>query len=179
MTLDGQAQAVHGIVNQFSQPNTYVDHVTLYQILGTGLLISGSGATDSGPYTNITFDTGGYPGALSTVCAQIIGTSGTRGIHGLKCKSETHDAAAAVLLDASNNSISDVTIVGFYDGILVGSNAAAHSNVLINIIGDATAAPQNTTPVNTVHISPNNPVVSDISIMGVKFRERGSPPHRI
>jgi hypothetical protein len=109
MTLDGQAQAVHGIVNQFSQPNTYVDHVTLYQILGTGLLISGSGATDSGPYTNITFDTGIYAGLSSTVCAQIIGTSGTRGIHGLKCKSETHDAAVAVLLDASNNSISDVT----------------------------------------------------------------------
>jgi hypothetical protein len=100
------------------------------------------------------------------VCAQIIGTSGTRGIHGLKCKSETHDAAAAVLLDASNNSISDVTIVGFYDGILVGSNAEAHSNVLVNIIGDTTTAPQNTTPVNAVHISPNKPV-SALSIMGV------------
>jgi hypothetical protein len=32
-TLDGQAQAVNGIVNQFSQNNTYVDHVTIYQIL--------------------------------------------------------------------------------------------------------------------------------------------------
>jgi hypothetical protein len=82
LTLDGRAQTVHGIVNQFSQTNTYVDHVTLYQILGTGLLISSSGsssATNSGPYTNITFDTGGYSGASSTMCAQIIGTSGTRG----------------------------------------------------------------------------------------------------
>jgi hypothetical protein len=105
LTLDGKAQAVHGIVNQFSQTNTYVDHVTLYQILGTGLLISGSGANDSGPYTNITFDTGGYSGAPSTACAQIYQTAGTRGIHGLKCKSETSDANAAVLLDASNNSI--------------------------------------------------------------------------
>ena len=69
LTLDGRAQSVHGIVNQFSQTNTYVDHVTLYQILGTGLLISGVGATNSGPYTNITFDTGGYSGTSSTVCA--------------------------------------------------------------------------------------------------------------
>ena len=131
LTLDGQAQAVHGIVNQFSQTNTYVDHVTVYQILGTGLLISNSGsssATNSGPYTNITFDTGGYPGASSTMCAQIIGTSGTRGIHGLRCKSETNDAQAGVLLDSSNNSIEDVNIVGFYDGILVGSQASAQSN---------------------------------------------------
>ena len=50
------------------------------------------------------------------------------GIHGLKCKSETNDAQAAVLLDSSNNSIEDVNIVGFYDGILVGSQASAQSN---------------------------------------------------
>lgn len=165
LTLDGQAQAVHGIENRFSQANTYVDHVTLYQILGTGLLISSSGtssATNSGPYTDITFDTGGYSGAPSTACAQIIGTSGTRGIHGLKCKSETQDANAAVLVDASNNSIEDVTIVGFYDGILVGANAAAQSNVLVNIIGDTAAG---STPVNAVHISNHN-TVTDLSIMG-------------
>ncbi len=165
LTLNGLAQSVDGIVNQYAQSNSYVDHVSIYQILGTGLLISDSGsssASNSGPYTNITFDTGGYSGAPSTACAQIIGTSGTRGIHGLKCKSETQDANAAVLVDASNNSIEDVTIVGFYDGILVGANAAAQSNVLVNIIGDTAAG---STPVNAVHISNHN-TVTDLSIMG-------------
>jgi hypothetical protein len=46
LTLDGQAQAVDGIVNEFSQGSTanqfsqgatYVDHVTIYQVLGAEL----------------------------------------------------------------------------------------------------------------------------------------------
>jgi hypothetical protein len=171
LTLDGQALSVDGIINQFSQNNTYVDHVTLYQILGTGLSISsinGSSASNSGPYTNITFDTGGHSGTASTVCAQILNVNsnltGTKGIRGLRCKSENQDAPAAVLLDASSNSIEDVNIVGFYDGILVGSQASAQSNVLHNIVGDTAAG--NVAPVNVVHISGNKPV-TDLSIMGV------------
>jgi len=173
LTLNGKAQSVDGIINQLSQANTYVDHVTLYQILGTGLLISGS-APNSGPYTNITFDTGGYSGTSSTVCAQILSVSGgTRGIHGLRCKSETNDAPAAVLLDSSNNSIEDVTIVGFYDGILVGKNANAQSNVLINIIGDTSNPLAGMTPVNTIHISNSN-TVTDLGIVGVSSGGSGT-----
>jgi hypothetical protein len=53
LILDGQEQQsgggyIGGIVNQYSQAS-YVDHVSLYQILGTGLSISGS-ASNSGPY---------------------------------------------------------------------------------------------------------------------------------
>jgi hypothetical protein len=145
LTLNGQAQSVDGIINQYAQSNSYVKHVSIYQILGTGLLVStpgsGSGsANNSGPYSNITFDTGGYSGTGSTVCASINGLSGTLGIHGLSCTSETHDAPAAVLLDSSNNSIEDVRIVGFYDGIRIGANANAQSNVLLNIIGDTRPA---------------------------------------
>jgi hypothetical protein len=47
LTLDGQAQAVHGIVNQYSQNNTRVDQVTIYQIRGTGLLISDTAASSA------------------------------------------------------------------------------------------------------------------------------------
>jgi len=122
LTLDGQGQlgqSVSGIVNTESQANSYVDHVSLYRILGTGLSVSGT-ANDSGPYSNITFDLGGVSGTSSTVCAKINGLSGTRGIHGLSCTAENNDPPAAVLLDSSNNSIEDVRIVGFYDGIRVG-----------------------------------------------------------
>jgi hypothetical protein len=170
LTLDGQAQAIDGIVNQYCPGPSSVDHVTLFQILGTGLSVSAN-ANDSGPYANIRFDTGGYSGTSSTACAQIknvmngSASGRTRGIHGLYCKSETADAPAAVLLDSSNNSIEDVTIVGFYDGILVGSQGNAQSNVLLNINGDTGSG--GTTPVVTVHIPTTTYTVSDLSMMGI------------
>ena len=170
LTLDGQGQSINGITNAYSQDATSVNHVSLYQIRGVGLLIeqgsSGGNATNSGPYSNITFDTGSYQGTTGTVCAQILNAGSTHGIHGLSCAAETNDAPAAVLLDSSNNSIEDVRIVGFYDGISVGKNAPAQSNVLLNIIGD-TARSSGPTPVRVIHIQPGN-TVTDLSIMGLE-----------
>jgi hypothetical protein len=164
LALDAQGQSLNGIVNANAQAGSHVDHVSLYQILGTGLWLEGN-ASDSGPYSNITFDTGGFSGLGGTVCASINGLSGTRGIHGLSCNSETNDANAAVLLDSSNNSIEDVRIVGFYDGIDVGANANAQSNVLVNIIGDTnTSGP---CPIKVVHIFNSGNTVTDLSAMGI------------
>jgi hypothetical protein len=43
LTLDGKAKTgVSGIVNQYAGDLSYVDHVGLYRILGTGLSVSGS-----------------------------------------------------------------------------------------------------------------------------------------
>jgi hypothetical protein len=164
LTLDGNGQSVNGITNALGIGPSYVDHVSLYRILGTGLSVSGS-AVNSGPYTNITFDLGGVSGTQQTVCASINGLAGTRGIHGLNCIAENHDPPAAVLLDSSNNSLEDIRIVGFYDGIRVGANASAQSNILLNIVGD-TGRGGLQPPVNVVHLSKNNPV-SDLSMMGV------------
>ena len=105
ITLDGQGQSINGIVNSNSGSLTYVDRITLFQILGVGLLLENS-ASYSGPYTNITFDTGRYSGLPQTTCAQLNNvTGGTHGIHGLTCISQTADANSAILLDSSNNSI--------------------------------------------------------------------------
>jgi hypothetical protein len=163
LTLDGQAQSINGISNTSSEDSSYVNHVRLYQILGTGLSVSGN-ASNSGPYSNITFDIGSNSGNSSTVCASINGLSGTRGIHGLTCISGNNDPPAAVLLDSSNNSIEDVRIVGFYDGIRVGTSANAKSNVLRNIIGDTSAS--GLTPIIVVHITSLGHAVSDLSVMG-------------
>jgi hypothetical protein len=77
------------------------------------------------------------------------------------------EPTAAVYLDASNNSIQDVTIDGFYDGVLVGLNNSAVSNVLTNIVGDTTRH-LTTKPVNTVHIAPGTGfTVQELSIMGI------------
>ncbi len=170
LVLDGKGNSVNGIVNYYAGSLSYVDHVSLYQILDTGLVIGGV-ATGSGPYSNINFDTGNATATSSTVCAQIVGPAlqGTAGIRGLSCTSEKADAPAAVLLDSSSNSIKDVTIVGFEDGILVGAHQPAQSNVLINIIGD-TGCPSGCT-IKAIHISSNQTNgsnnVQDLSIVGV------------
>lgn len=57
LTIDGLGNSVNGIVNPNAGPNSYVDHVTLYQIRGTGLLVENN-ADGSGPYSNITFEIG-------------------------------------------------------------------------------------------------------------------------
>jgi hypothetical protein len=95
LTLDGTgATVVSGIVNQYAGDLSYVDHVGLYRILGTGLSVFGS-ANKSGPYSNITFDLGGNSGTSSTICASIKQLTGTRGIHGLTCISENNVPPAA------------------------------------------------------------------------------------
>jgi hypothetical protein len=165
LMLNGSSLNVIGVLNAATDELTYVDHVTLFQILGTGLSIS---AMDSGPYTNITFDSGSS--ALSTTtCASIAGLNGTRGLHGLTCIAGT-TATAAIYLDAPNNSIEDVRVAGFYDGILVGSNATAKSNSLFNIFGDTIH--NVVAPVNVIHIS-NVHTVTDLSIMGVNNSATG------
>jgi hypothetical protein len=113
LTLDGQGQSINGISNTYSQDGSYVNHVSLYQIRDVGLVIQGGAqgnASNSGPYSNIIFDLGGNSGTSQTVCASINGTTGTQGIHGLTCISETNDATAAILLDSSNNSIEDESL---------------------------------------------------------------------
>jgi hypothetical protein len=164
LNLDGNGKTINGIVNSLSQGLSYVDHVSLYQIVGTGLSVS-TGADNSGPYSNITFDTGGASGTSSTVCASINGTAATRGFRGLSCKSNMGYPPAAVLLDASNNSIEDVRIVNFYDGIRVGSLLNAQNNTLVNILGD-TAPPYLYAPVYTVHIENVGNTVTDLSVVG-------------
>jgi hypothetical protein len=167
LTLDGEGESgVNGILNSRSQELSYVAHVKLYQILGAGLTVSGS-AQNSGPYTNITFDTGGIAPSSSTSCAQIE-VSGTRGIHGLTCIAGSNGPTAAVYLDSSNNSIEDVIIEGFTDGIRVGSQAAAHSNVLLNIDGDNVpiTQTQGPAPINVVHVTAGS--VNDLSMMGIR-----------
>jgi hypothetical protein len=169
LNLDGNGRSIGGIVNSDAQRFSFVDHVGLYRILGTGLSVSGSGANDSGPYTNITFDTGSAVPASTTVCVSIYGTTITRGFRNLNCTATgTYPiAAAAVLLDGNNNPVKDVRIVGFYDGLRIGSQSNALNNVLINILGDTSRAPFVSSPVDTIHIENLGNKVSDLTLMGI------------
>jgi hypothetical protein len=136
LTIDGNGQNVNGIVNAGSQELSYVNDVSLTNLGGIGLSVT-SVANNSGPYSNI------YSSGSGT-CASINGTVNTRGIHGLSCTT-TASSSSAVLLDAQNNSIEDVYIQGYQNGILVGANADSQNNLLFNINGASDVT-------NVVHI---------------------------
>jgi hypothetical protein len=166
LILNGQGVFVNGIVNANAKDDSYVDHVSLYEILGTGLQITGS-AQNSGPYTNVTFNTGSSTANASTACVQLA-ASGTRGVHGLTCLTPALPLAgtnSAVVLESSNNSIEDVQIAGFTNGIYVGGANTAKGDVLKNIHGDSPnfQACSPTCLVNVVYIGN----ASDLAILGV------------
>jgi hypothetical protein len=50
LTISGAGYTMNGIENDNCGLQCYVEHVTLYEVLGTGLKVGGSYATDSGPY---------------------------------------------------------------------------------------------------------------------------------
>jgi len=157
LALDGNGTAVSGISNSLARDLSYVRRLSLSNIAGTGLLIS-SGAQNSGPYSDINFSST----AASAVCASIQGAStSTRGIHGLTCTGNVSGTAlpVAVLLDAPNNTIEDVRVSGFTDGIKLGQNLPTQGDVLSNISGGP-----NVTSI--IHIA-NAHLVSDLSVVGV------------
>jgi hypothetical protein len=163
LTVSGNGFAVTGIANSNAQELSYVSHVNLFQVLGTGLQVlaqGSSGSRNSGPYSDVNFDTQTKAATAATVCAQILGAAPTRGIHSLTCSSNG-TPSAAVLLDSSNSSIEDVHIQGFKDGVLVGANASARSDVLLNIAGGLNV----TNVVHITNVAGTN--VSDLSLAAI------------
>jgi hypothetical protein len=151
------ASGVSGIINGQSQDQSYVRGVNLYQIPGTGLRVWNS-AQNSGPYTDIRFDTGDVSGIsqAGTICAQLSVPS--YGLHGLTCISNAIPQAA-VLVDSSNNSIEDIRVQGFIDGIAIGTNGSAQSDIVMNATGGSGVT--HLINIETAH------TVSDLSIVGI------------
>jgi hypothetical protein len=172
--LDGQGQNVVGIANSFASEGSYVKHVTLNQLVGAGLSItapSGAGsAQNSGPYQDITVAPGS--GATTgTICARILNVS-TRGIHGMSCiNTSSTIPTVAITLDASNNSIEDVTVQGFQNGVRLGANASAQNDLLKNISGGTSV----TDVVFLTNVTGHT--VSDITMLGIG--NGGSATHTI
>jgi len=184
LTLDGgSGNATNLIVNRGSQEQSYVDDVMLQGLsaagTGTGLFIIGQDnaklgyAVNSGPYSNISF-------VGSGTCVNIQGTYATRGIHGLTCVGS--GSGSAVLLDGSNNSIEDVFLSSYADGIVIGSQASlgttglySQNNVLLNIRGDSSltnavvhiCGPVGHSPCPANSTSYPAGIPGDLTIMGI------------
>ncbi|MBZ5574915.1 MAG: hypothetical protein LAO09_23930 [Acidobacteriia bacterium] len=114
LVLDGQGQTITGILNQYAGDYTYVDHVGLYKILGTGLSIS---ATDSGPYSNINFDSVGYGGdAKSNVLINILGDT---------MKHAIGPPIYTVHIANQGYAVSDLTVIGAGNSAISGTYTIA------------------------------------------------------
>ena len=142
LALDGNGViGIGGITNSSSQELTYVKRVAMTNILGFGLSVT-SGAAQSGPYSDINFNTNST--AVTTACVSL--QTSTRGVHGLTCKGASVTGSTGVKIDAPNNTIEDAQISGFSDAIAIGRSLAAPSNVLFNIKGGSGVT-------NLVHIA--------------------------
>jgi hypothetical protein len=177
LVVDAQGQAIDGIDNEDCGDQSYVKNVTLYQVLGVGLDAykanvddnTSPSPTDSGPYTNITFDTNTTSTTTSTYGFYI--TKAIRGIQGITCTTgspsanTTNSPGMCIYLDHAGNSVADVRIEGFTTGIEVLSS----NEVLINIDGDTSfQSSQDPTkkppPVIVVEIASGQ---SNVAVLGV------------
>jgi hypothetical protein len=167
LTLDANTAAADGIHNGWAQGLSYAAHIilrnisTATNITTVGLRVDGS-ATDSGPYSDINFVAGGGTPACVRLETQ------TRGVHGITCIGNTNTVApgpagnlAGIYVDASNNSVEDVHIEEFYDGIEIG-NGGSNSVVGNVVVSNLTVGLNNQTPVtNAVHICGSDTDVND------------------
>lgn len=178
LVLQGNGTNVSGIVNNWSQDQSYVNDVQITQISNTGLTI-GAGAANSGPYSNINFTatTG------SSVCVDI--EAQTRGLHGVTCiGSSSVSGAAAIYVNASNNTLEDLHFETFWDGVQIGNIGSAVSNVVVSNVTGGTngsgVAMQNVVhicgPTGSCSAKTANTAVSDTLIFGTRYSNLNTLP---
>jgi hypothetical protein len=194
LTLDAQTQYIDGIDNPNSQLGSYVDDVQLSNVGYRGLYIT---AQNSGPYSNpyYTTPTVGCSGAMCPTCVDL--EAQTRGVHGISCigystvSGHSSPNHAGIYVDFSNNTIEDVHVEGFTDGVQIGNvSSGVVANVVVsNITATWGTGANNGEVVNTVHIcGPNAPIgnpfgkcanigaaVQDVSVLQATDFNNSSP----
>ena len=166
----------YGIYNAASQELSFVDNV-VFNGVGNATtpthalevtMATGPSSSNSGPYSNLVFNLASSVHS-DTRCVDLL--AHTRGLHGLSCNGGG-TPTAGIYLDSDGNSIENVSINGFANGIYIGSQGQAPSNVLFNIAGGPNVT-------NLVHISSatasgtaicpgaNNQNVCDLTLMNI------------
>lgn len=165
------AHPQNGIYNASSQDGSYVDDIELFGMGAAGQAGSpgASGvavsAPNSGPYTTIYYlaaDSG--TSACNLACpACVVIAAQTRGLHGITCignkGASIQQGASAIYVEASNNTVEDVHVEGFWDGIEIeapGGNPTG--NIVVSNVSGAFNGNGKGAVVNSVHIcGPNAP----------------------
>ena len=137
---------VNGIVNCCAQELSHVKDVSVSNV-NVGLWLNDGFAENSGPYTDLTINAVtclriGPAITAPPLTAPVL--AGTRGVHGLNCRSM---GSPAINVDGVNNTLEDISITGngSGDGLLIGQNGPASGNVLVNIQGSGLG--------NLIHLS--------------------------
>ncbi len=165
--IDNQCATSASYVNDVrisGNPNTCNSNNNYQGCLQGNALTVGTGAINSGPYTDIIVlavpgATCGPPvnTAANLTCVSV--NAQTRGIRGVTClgnqtTGSSASVAGGVVVSASNNSIQDVHVESFYDGIEISGTT---SNVLVsNIATGGTSGCSNNNVTNAVHICGHN-----------------------
>jgi hypothetical protein len=170
LTIDGTndtstTSPLNGILNKFAGQGSYINNVTFNQVLGVGLTINGTSAQGSGPYTNLKFDDTANQTISSTSCVELE-TDNTLGLHSITCLANDANAQAGIYVDASHNTIEDVLVQGFQDGIVVGQNASAEDDIIIGF-ADTTSTTEDKAAVELAS-NASNIVVLGISNLSKK-----------
>jgi hypothetical protein len=179
---------VYGIYNLGAQDQSYVDDVNLQNFEQAGIFVATT-AQGSGPYSHINFGAASQCSSSTNCPACVVLQSQTRGVHGATCigssavSQKSGVAYAAIYVQASNNSIRDIHVEDFWDGVQVGGTTAISPSVNNVVIANVTAANNGTGSggvVNTVHIcgqygstygtctAPVN-AVSDVTATGISI----------
>jgi hypothetical protein len=159
---------INGIHNGYSQDSSFVNDVSMIlsqtATAGTGLLVDNN-AQNSGPYSIISFNAQGNSSSCSNVqvchgtsciaCAKL--QVGTKGLHNITCTGNPTlsctgaSGDAAIFVDASNNSVENAHVEGFWDALEVGnvSSGTVQNVTLTNIAGGFSTSGAVT---NTVHL---------------------------
>jgi hypothetical protein len=197
--------ALTGIYNSYSGDGSYVNDVVLKWLEGNGILVTGTSATGSGPYSNLDYEAGGegstngpwsmncghVVGSLpceqtSTACVQLL--TPTRGVHGITCTANGVPNAA-IYIGSNGNTVEDVHVEGHVDSVRIGDNAlttAITANAAGATILDITSASGGNTSGNvkrTIHIcapgssscSSNAGTVGDVNVVQASIYTTAAP----
>jgi hypothetical protein len=144
---------VGGIDNQNSQGGSYANDVSMTDVSQTGLKIEAPGGTNSGPYSNLAFNHDKNDQSSSPICIDV--ETQTQGIHGVTCRGNATTAKTSgdvgIKVNASNNTIEDIHIEAYWDGIEVGLSGTVSNVVVSNVTGTETGNISAPTK-NTVHL---------------------------
>jgi hypothetical protein len=179
LTLDGQSQSIDGVDNSNAEELSTLQRVALLNIEGNGVLLStnSSGASSgtashSGPYQDL-YISAGTSATSSTTCVKIYNAQ-PRGVHGLTCSAGSTTAPkAGIYLDGGNVSLENLTISGFTDGVLIGSetpltNANGLQDIYADFLSNITGS---TNMTNLVHICNPSSVNGNCSSTGFSGTE--------
>jgi hypothetical protein len=166
----GAFATVNGIYNSGAGVASYVDDVNVNNISLTGIFVNGVngsllGGTDSGPYTNINYTSGGAACSTSgcPVCMNI--QTRTLGVNGITCigglavgglSTQHSPNAAGIYVQASGNTIRNAHVESFWDGVQIGHPTVAVRDIEVSNLTTAAKGKVNGVAqgevVNSVHI---------------------------